>query len=198
MPIDCTTLLVTNNGNFLTWKDATSARITTYQAKPSVTREETEAMFAVEKDLFDASTCLTNAITGLSSTTSTIAELNEQILQKSKELSQAEEDIAVAKDRVGYLRHPERNTSSYESWFPIDRPISVFSLILIMCITVFLGVFLILLVLSFAGVNLGMFIDQSYKDPNPVIGFIVQQFTVSFWLLLIAFIVIVVYYVKRT
>jgi len=198
MPIDCTTLLVTNNGNFPAWKDATSARITTYQAKPSVTREETEAMFAVEKDLFDASTCLTNAITGLSSTTSTIAELNEQILQKSKELSQAEQDIAVAKDRVGYLRHPERNTSSYESWFPIDRPISVFSLILIMCITVFLGVFLILLVLSFAGVNLGMFIDQSYKDPNPVIGFIVQQFTVSFWLLLIAFIVIVVYYVKRT
>jgi hypothetical protein len=196
MPIDCTSLLALRTGNFSTWHRATSAAITAYQAKGSVSQADSEGMFRIEQELFDASRCLTEAISGLSSSTSEIAELNQEILHKTKELSQAEEDIAVAKDRVGYLRHPERNTSSYESWFPIDRPISVFSLVLIVCSTVFLLTFLILLTLSFSGLNLTVFIDPSLSASNPVMKFIVEQFTASFWLLLIAFIVILVYYIR--
>jgi hypothetical protein len=195
MPIDCTQLLAP--GSFSTWKANTASAITSYQAKGSTTSADNDTMLLLEKDMLDASLCLSTAINTLSSTSSDIAELNEQILQKSKELSRAEEDIAIAKDRVGYLRHPERNTSNYESWFPIDRPISIFSLILILCITIFLAVFLILLFLSFCGVDITVFIAQSYGQRNPVVSFIMDQFTVSFWILLIAFISVVIYFVKR-
>ena len=195
MPIDCTQLLAP--GNFSTWKTNTENAILLYQIKPTTTQAENDTILLLEKDMLAASLCLSTAINNLSSTSSDIANLNQQILQKSKELSQAEEDIAVAKDRVGYLRHPERNTSNYESWFPIDRPISIFSLILILCITIFLAVFVLLLFLSFCGVDITIFVAQSYGEENAVLSFIMDQFTVSFWILLIAFVSVVIYFVKR-
>jgi len=195
MPIDCTSLL--QGTNFSTWNAATSAAITTYQAKTTTTQAEDDTMLVLEKDMLDASMCVSNAINNISSTSSDIADMNEQIINKSLELASAQEDINVAKDRVGYIRHPERNTSPYESWFPIDRPISVFSLILIMCISIFMGVFLILLVLSYIGIDLTIYMAESSGPPNPMVEAILSQFTVSFWILLIAFISVVIYFVKR-
>jgi hypothetical protein len=195
MPIDCTQLLAP--GNFPAWKTTTENDIVSYQMKFSTTQAENDKILLLEKDMLHASLCLSTAINNLSSTSSDIANLNEQILQKSKELSQAEEDIAIAKDRVGYVRNPERNTSNYESWFPIDRPISIFSLIVILCITIFLAVFITLLFLSFCGVDITVFVAQSYGEKNAVLSFIMEQFTVSFWILLIAFVSVVIYFVKR-
>lgn len=195
MPIDCTSLL--EGSNFSTWKEATSAAITTYQAKTTTTQAEDDEMITLEKDMLDASICLSSAIHTLSSASSDIADLNQQILDKSIEGAQAENDIAIAKDRVGYVRHPERNTSPYESWFPIHRPISVFSLIVIMCISIFMGTFLILLVLSYFGINLSLYTEQSTGSLSPMMSAILGQFTASFWILLIVFISVIIYFVKR-
>jgi hypothetical protein len=60
-----------------------------------------------------------------------------------------------------------------------------------------MGVFLILLSLSFVGFNLNFFVDPMYLGDNPVVSAILQQFTLSFWVLLIAFISVVIYFVKR-
>jgi len=196
MPFDCTKL--STSGYFNAWKSDTSTAITSYQGKATTTQADDDKMLQLEKDMLDASLCLSTAINGLSTTSSDIADLNQQILQKSTELSQAEEDIAVAKDRVAQIRHPERNTSYYESWFPIDRPVSIFSLILIICITIFLTVFLVLLVFSFAGMDLILYIAQSYNQASPTMTFIMGQFTVSFWILLIAFVAFIVFCVKHT
>jgi hypothetical protein len=196
MPFDCTKL--STAGYFTRWKSDTSAAITTYQGLTSTTDAQDKEMAQLEKDMLDASLCVSTAIHTLGSTSSSIAELNEQILRKSTELSQAEEDIAIAEDRVANIRHPERNVSNYEGWFPIDRPVSVFSLIVILCITIFMGIFLLLILLSFAGINVMMLIDSFSIGDSPVVAAIMQQFTVSFWILLIAFISVVVYFVKRT
>jgi peptidoglycan hydrolase-like protein with peptidoglycan-binding domain len=196
MPFDCTKL--STAGYFTGWKAATSTAITTYQALNSPTQAQTEGMLELEKEMLDASLCISTSIHTLSSASSSIADLNQQILKKTAELSQANEDISIAKDRVANVRHPERNTSNYEGWFPIDRPISVFSMIVILCITIFLGVFLILLALSFGGVDIIMYSKSFGMENNPFIAAIAQQFTVSFWILLIAFISVVVYFVKRT
>jgi hypothetical protein len=195
MPFDCTQL--STAGYLTTWATATSAAISAYQSKGSTTQADDDGMLRLQEDILTASLCLSTAINGLTSTSSDIANLNEQILEKSKELSEAQEDIAIAKDRVGYMRHPERNTSNYESWFPIDRPISIFSLIFILCLTIFLAVFLILLAFSSIGVDITVFVSQSYIEKNAVVSMIMQQFTTSFWILLIAFISVVVYFVKR-
>jgi hypothetical protein len=195
MPFDCTQL--STAGYLTSWATAASTAITAYQSKGSTTQADNDAMLRLQQEILTASLCLSTAINGLTSTSSDIASLNEQILQKSKELSEAQEDIAVAKDRVGYMRHPERNTSNYESWFPIDRPISIFSLIFILCLTLFLAVFVILLTLSSVGVDVTIFLSQSYVQQNTVVSMIMQQFTASFWILLIAFISVVIYFVKR-
>jgi hypothetical protein len=195
MPFDCTKL--STAGYFTSWKEATSTAITIYQALTSTTQLQDNAMMELDKELIDASLCLSTAIQRLSSTSSDIAELNQQILQKTAELSEAEKDIAISKDRVAHIRHPEREVSNYESWFPIDRPISIFSLILIICLTIFLTVFLILLTLSYLGVDITMFTKQAYPGQISMFTPIFEQLTVSFWILLIAFISTVVYFVQR-
>lgn len=196
MPFDCTK--ISTAGYFTGWKNATSAAITTYQALNSTTQAQTEEMLQLDKDMLDASLCISKSIDSLSSTSSSISELNEQILKRSAELSQAEEDITIAKDRVANIRHPERNTSNYEGWFPIDRPISIFSLIVIMCISIFMGVFLFLVMLSFGGIDITMIIKSFSIGENPMVSAVLEQFTLSFWILLIVFISVVVYFVKRT
>ena len=195
MPFECTQL--STAGYLTTWATTTSAAISAYQSKGSTTQADNDAMLRLQQEILTASLCLSTAINELSSTSSDIAGLNEEILQKSKELSEAQEDITIAKDRVAYMRHPERNTSNYESWFPIDRPISIFSLIFILCLTIFLAVFCILLTLSSIGVDITVFVSPSYLQQNTAVSMIMQQFTVSFWILLIAFISVVVYFVKR-
>jgi len=196
MPFDCSKL--STAGEFNAWKAATSAAITAYQAKGSTTKADDDAMFLLEKEMVTASQCLSTAIYGLGSTSTDIANLNQQILEKSLQLSQAEEDISIAKDRVGYVRNPERNTSPYESWFPIDRPISIFSLILLICICIFMGVFLILLTLSTIGIDLTIFLNPMYTPQNEVVNMILQQFTVSFWIMVIILISVVIYFLKRS
>jgi hypothetical protein len=196
MPFDCTQL--STAGYFNTWKAATSAAITSYQGKGSTTKTDDNTIILLEQEMLTVSECLSTAIYGLGSTSNDIASLNQQILEKSLELSQAEEDISIAKDRVGYLRNPERNTSPYESWFPIDRPISIFSLILLICICIFMGVFLILLTFSSIGINLGVFLDPVYTAQNEIVNIVLQQFTVSFWIMVIILISIVIYFLKRS
>lgn len=196
MPFDCTKL--SSENYFTNWAAEATATITAYQSKGSTAQNDNERMLQLDQEILDSSLCLSDAINGLTSTSSDIANLNEQILQKTVELSQVEEDIAIAKDRVGYLRHPERNTSNYESWFPIDRPISIFSLILILCITIFLAIFILLLGLSASGVDISIFVSGSYGNESSVLSMIMEQFTVSFWILLIVFVSVVIYFLKRS
>lgn len=194
MPFDCSK--ISTAGYFNAWKAATSAAITRYQGLGSSTQTENDAMAVLEKDMLDASLCISTSINTLSSISSDVANLNEEILKKSTELSQANEDISIAKDRVANTRHPERNTSNYEGWFPIDRPISVVSLIVIISITIFLGVFLIMLILSFVGVDVILYSKVLAGEPNPYVSAILDQFTLSFWIVLLALISVTIYLVR--
>jgi len=116
-----------------------------------------------------------------------VSDLNEQIKQE-------EANAAIARDRVAYIRHPEQHVSNYESWFPIDRPIHTFSLILLMSITVFLGTFLILVGLSMGGINVIFYRDSvsTYRS-----SWIRDQITPFSIVTLIALVSVVAYYTQR-
>jgi ABC-type multidrug transport system permease subunit len=118
-----------------------------------------------------------------------VSDLNEQIKQE-------EANASIARDRVAYIRHPERHVSNYESWFPIDRPIHSLSLIILIAITIFLGVFYIFVLMSLFNFNLVFYTGQNYAT-NPWIAWISQQLTLSFWITLIILIAVVIYFVKR-
>ena len=184
--------------NFNSWKGSASAAISKYQSKASgsMTLQDQEEFNRTEQEMLEASICISQEIKRLSSTSNNIASLHEQVINKSSELSQAEKDISIAKDRVAYIRHPERMTSYYENWFPINRPISIFSMILLTFISSFLLIFLLFLFFSYAGMEITMF-RQNNKERSGIASLLFEQFTISFWLLLLAFISVIIYFVTR-
>ena len=179
-----------------TWQTQIQSSIAALQSATTTSAANDAILARVKTSLAEVNTCVDTQISKLSNASGNIAKLNEDILSATDKLHQAGKDIQVAKDRVGYIRHPERNTSNYESWFPIDRPISIFSMILLVCLTLFLGTFLLLLVMSFAGFNLVIF-SPGGREENPLIAIILDQLTLSFWVTLIALISVVIYFTSK-
>jgi hypothetical protein len=121
-----------------------------------------------------------------------IQRINEQIMQE-------EANAAIAKDRVSYIRNPEENTSNYESWFPIDRPIHIVSLIILMSISIFIGTFLLLMISSVLGFDINMYIKTSSSSLNrgSVYYMIYSQFTPLATVSLVILISVILYFVYR-
>ena len=124
----------------------------------------------------------------------TIYESQQSVSDLNEQIAQEEANAAIARDRVAYIRNPERHVSNYESWFPIDRPIHTFSLILLMSINVFMGTFLILVALSMAGINIIFYRDSvsSYRS-----SWIRDQITPFSIATLIALVSVVIYFTTR-
>ena len=192
--VDCTQIL-SSSSSIGTWKTQIQDKISALQAATTKSAANDAILAQVNASLAAVKTCVDTEVSNLSNASGHIAQLNLEILDATEKFNQSEKDIQVAKDRVGYIRHPERNTSNYASWFPIDRPISIFSMILLICLTLFLGTFLMLLVLSFAGINLLIFSPGG--EENPIIAMILEQLTFSFWVMLIILVSVVIYFTSK-
>jgi hypothetical protein len=194
MPIgDCSTFLE----RFPTWNTTTKASITAYQNKGSTTQADNTAIILLEKDILDASLCVGNAIKDLSSSSGDVASIHEQIGKLTADLEEAEKDVRVAKNRVAYIRHPEQQTSNYESWFPIDRPIHVVSLIVLMSLCIFMGIFFLLILMAAMGMNIMLYIPPQLRNTSPFLIWLSMQMTWSFGIMLVILISVVIYFVNR-
>jgi ABC-type multidrug transport system permease subunit len=194
MPFDCTKL--STAGYFDSWEAETRSSVSTLQGGSTQPGGVQADFLAVQNDIQAATVCILNEINRLGTSSTDISMLHQKILEKTMALSNGERDISLAKDRVAYIRHPEQNTSNYESWFPIDRPIHSLSLIVLIAITIFLGVFYIFVLMSLFNFNL-VFYSAQNSATNPWFAWISQQLTLSFWITLIILIAVVIYFVKR-
>lgn len=69
-------------------------------------------------------TAITNLDRGVGGATATeISKLTTEIATKQKLLEQKERDATIAKDRASTVVRPELNSSYYDSWFPLNRPL---------------------------------------------------------------------------
>jgi hypothetical protein len=197
MPIDCSTEAKANQflATFPEWNTRTKAAIQAYQTKTSTSRTDDTNIVLLQKDIIDASLCLSNAIDRLSSTSTTSSSLQEDLLRLSDELDTANKDIEVAKNRVAYIRNPEEQTSNYESWFPIDRPIHVISLIVLMSISIFMGIFILLMVMSQLDLDIMLYTPSQTR--NTVFTWFYSQMTWSFWAMVVILTSVVIYFVYR-
>ena len=161
----------------------------------STTQGDRDKMTALQIEINDASVCLGNAIDKLSATSTTSASLQEKLVSLSDELETANNDIEVAKNRVAYIRHPEQQTSNYESWFPIDRPIHVLSLIILMSITIFIGIFILLMILSQFDLDIMLYTPPQTR--STVFTMLYTQMTWSFLAMAIILTSVVIYFVYR-
>lgn len=57
------------------------------------------------------------------SSNTAISTLEQQITNKKKELTMKLSDANIAKDRASSIVRPELNSSYYDSWFPLNRPL---------------------------------------------------------------------------
>ena len=66
---------------------------------------------------------ITNFSRGVGATPTEISQLNTDIATSQKILEQKERDATIAKDRASTVVRPELNSSYYDSWFPLNRPL---------------------------------------------------------------------------
>lgn len=104
-PISCPTLpnIVSTFENFFNWM-STSRKTC---ASPSATQ--------VYNRLLDFDNGSANP--------SAISNLETQIATKTKELETKRADASIAKDRASSVVRPELQSSYYDSWFPLNRPL---------------------------------------------------------------------------
>ena len=76
----------------------------------------------------------------------TLETSNGELDTLKTQIQESQKDLEIAEDRAATLRHPEKNRSYYESWFPINRPLTNSSIVIILAIGIFFFVmsFLIL------------------------------------------------------
>ena len=198
MPMACNpTILsrISSTDNFNSWKTLTSSRITSISptaasgATPPTATENSTLMTATS-EVFDTAACIQEKLTALGSTTNHIQMAQQDILRLNKEIIEAEADVAIARDRVAYIRHPEEHTSFYESWFPMNRPMQSANVPYFIGVTVFILVFALLVGLSLIGLNINVAI-------NPALLYFIQSIASQFtWLTFVMFFMLIfaVYY----
>lgn len=125
---------------------------------------------------------------------------NTELVSFKTQIAEAKKDLKIAEDRVSTLRHPEKDRSYYESWFPLNRPLTNRSIIIILAIGVFFLVISFLIILRIFGFNLQF--SSPWDNPelaNSVSGFlppfITQNFSkiVNILMIIIAVVCVVLY-----
>jgi hypothetical protein len=86
------------------------------------------------------------------SVTTSSAELNTL----KAEIKQAQEDLQIAEERVASLRNPGKDKSYYESWFPINRPFTQTTIVILLAIGIFFFVLSFLIIIKGLGFNLSI------------------------------------------
>jgi hypothetical protein len=133
----------------------------------------------------------------------TLEVSNSELVALKKRIEESKKDLKIAEDRVATIRNPEKDRSYYESWFPINRPLTNRTIIIVLAIGVFFFILSFLIVLKAVGFNL----QFSVPWDNPQFSsnlfaflppFITQNFStiVNVIMIIVATIFVVLYATK--
>lgn len=197
--MSCTTSQISRlntPGSFSSWYISNTRSLNIYAGQastPSTTQQVDLA--AIVDDITSMKSCLQSKVISTTNLPNTVYDSQKSVQDIQTQIAQEEANAAIARDRVAYIRNPEQNVSNYESWFPIDRPIHTFSLLIIMSMTVFLGTFLILILLSLMGVDVIFQAETSSYSRRS--SWFSDQFTPTTIGLAIALIGVIIYFTQR-
>ena len=202
MPSSCTDTILTRIGNttsFESWKSgvATALNGITIVTGVPTTEAQISTLTQQSGDIIATAACIQEKITTLSGTTNDIQAAQSEIIELNKEISEQPTNIAIARDRVAYIRHPEKHTSFYESWFPIGRPMHKANMYIFMSVIVFLLVFTLFIGLNLMGIDIT--VSMIPFDPNnpSSTSILFSQFTPTTILLIATVLGVLIYYVTR-
>ncbi len=149
-------------------------------------------------DIMNMSLCLHEKINSNAGMSNGISAAQEQILDLNDQIRDEESNSAIAKDRVSYIRNPEQRVSNYESWFPIDRPIHTFSLLVIMSISLFVGIFSLLMLCSLLGVDVMLYTEPTQTYTSGMLYSVYSQITPVTLIILAVLVGVLAYFLNRS
>lgn len=189
--------ILSTPAKFSIWYSGYNTSLNAYAAQTvTESASQKDALDDILTEITNMNLCIQSKVNANGNLPNTIYNSQDTMSKLEVDIANEEANAAIARDRVSYIRHPERNVSNYESWFPIDRPIQTFSLLIIMSMNVFLGTFILLLILSLMGVNvvfLTEYTDSAYRNGS----WIYEQFTSLTGLSLIALIAVIIYFTTK-
>lgn len=173
-------------------KDAFQA----WAGRKQTTLEGTSAVAqlpTLQADIFNTGNCLNERIRDIS--TLSTADSNQQLKVESlqKQIAEEEKNLEIANQRL--LSVKNNTTSFYEGWFPIERDIRPGSAAILLGFSVAFYFISLAYLLQFVGVYI--FVQRIGDNPSLLLSAMMQQFTFSFWVLLVVLIGVVLYFVYK-
>jgi hypothetical protein len=179
--------------------DAINARIESKQAYDtwkSVTESSLDSgsISNLQADIFDTANCLNDKIRSISTLSTTDSNTQLQIESLQKQIDDEKKNLEIANQRVNSVKHKEN--SYYESWFPMERDIRPRSNAILLGLSVALCFVSVAYILQL--MNVYIFVKYIGLSPTGIdLSFMLNQFTISFWILLVILISVVLYFVYR-
>ena len=187
----CTSKTTANIANFSSWKSTTATSLNSITSSSNPTPLQQDTLNTTANDIFQTVACLTNKINNMSNLTNKIQTAQEEIISLNKQISEADEHVSIARDRVGYIRSPEKHTSFYESWFPLGRPMDKKTIPILIAINTFLFIAGIFLIMTIFGLKI------SFPLSTTSTGYSTNSFKLSDGLLLLLVGFIIYYFLVR-
>ena len=189
---------ISSDTNFNAWKTATDTSLNGISSAAGVSRPatpaEVAALTAIETDLDKMKNCIIQKKAALAGATNNVSMAQEQKLALEKKIKEAEEDVVIARDRIGYIKYPEQEGNYNGSWFPLNRPMnekSIPILITFTAIFIFVGLYLL-------SPLLGISISITYSAVlQELYNRFIEQFTSTTIIALIILLFTLVYIIQR-
>jgi hypothetical protein len=131
-------------------------------------KEKTSYSGAESGEVSDAISALTTRAGSNPATTFTASSVELNTLKA--EIKQAQEDLQIAEERVASLRNPGKDKSYYESFFPINRPLTQTTIVILLAIGIFFFILSFFIIMKGLGFNLSM--TAPWDNPELVAKFI--------------------------
>lgn len=180
---------------FSSWQTTTKNSV---QGINKDTSEDTVTL--LESDATNTLNCLETKIAEARATSSDISTLYTQHSALQGDYQTKTDALKISQDRVKLLTHPEQNTTVYESWFPLHRPLQTSSLLLLIVTSLFFfSVFIGLLARQ-----MGLFVDLGYmytaSAPGSIMAYLASKMnpvTIGLGAALIVFISATIYFAVK-
>jgi hypothetical protein len=148
---------------------------------------------AIQVDIFNTGNCLEEKIRGLTGLATADSNTQLHIESLQKQIADEKRNIEIAKERLSTVK--DKQTSYYESWFPIERDIRPRSYSILIGISAALCFISIAYLFQLMGIYI--FVQRIGSSYDLGLSALMQQFTISFWIVLAALIGVVLYFVYK-
>ena len=109
---------------------------------------------SVEANLSSHIRCIQKDILQRNDISSRLYTLQQEVEEARKTAAQRKETLAEAKERSSEIQNPYNNTTWWESWFPLGRPIRKENVPVLLSVSILMLVFSLGIFLRFAGLEL--------------------------------------------